>query len=75
MAAELRELADHQILRVVSGDGDQRVGPAAAGLHLRAPLIRWRVHYDRAEPLLDEIGAAPIGLDDRDLVPGLEERL
>ena len=68
-APHLGELADHEILRVVSGDGDERVGPAAAGLHLRTALVGGRVHDDGAELVLNEVGAAAVGLDDRDLVP------
>src|SRR5712691_1173312 len=45
-AADLGQLTDHEVLRVVSGDGDQRVGPAASGLHLGATLVGWRVHHD-----------------------------
>src|ERR1700730_12996367 len=75
MAAQLRELADHEVLRVVPRDCDECVGAVAASLHLGPALVGWRVHHDRAELLLDEIGAAPIGFDDSDLMPGLEERL
>ena len=75
MAPQLRELADDQILRVVSRDRDERVGPVAASLHLGAALVRRSVHHDRAELFLDEICAPPIGLDDCDFVPRLEEGL
>ena len=75
VTAQFCELANDEILRVVAGHGDERVGPAAPGFHLRAALVRGRVHHDRAELLLDEISPTAIGLDDCDLVAGLEERL
>src|SRR5256886_13070465 len=75
MAVQLRQLADDEVLRIVAGHRDERIGTRTARLHLRAPLVRGRVHDDRAELVLDEVRAAPVGLVDRHLVPGLENRL
>src|SRR6266550_7774525 len=75
MTVQLRQLADDEVLRVVAGHGNQRIGPLAARLHLRAPFVCRGVHDDRAELLLDEVRAAPVGLDDLHLMSRLEKRL
>ena len=75
VAVELRKLADDEILGVVSGDRDERVGSIASGFHLGATLVGGGVHHDRPEAFLDVVRTSPVGFEDRHLVSGLEQGL